>query len=140
MRSSTLLEILSFFTASYVFVSPSDVPVYKSLFPFNSIPSTQILNGIDDFFDPTVSRDPCYDCLMLARVNPQKDHNTLIKALSLNNFSLAFAGPSTDNSSFIDYCLTNLSDTNKGSVAFLGSVSDTPSLLSSSKIFVLSSF
>lgn len=125
------------FTDQYIAVSNHDRCV--GMVELN-IPSDKIVtihNGVSDV-ERNTNIHKVWDCIMVARNDPQKDYATLFKALSITPFKLAVAGRGTDSESFKQNALKYSGD-NYGLISFLGLREDIDLLLEKSRIFILSS-
>ena len=130
-----------FITDFYVFVSEHDRVNGMKYLGIKSERSTLIWNGVRA---PAVSKikegTRSADIIMVARNHYPKDYRTLILALKLIDFDrVVFVGEGTDSKDLVEFAEKVLGKSiNK--IEFLGLSNDVGSLLSSSKIFVLSSF
>jgi glycosyltransferase involved in cell wall biosynthesis len=79
-----------------------------------------------------------WDCIMVARDDPQKDYDTLLKAAALASFKLAVVGKGTDSPEFLMRARV-FSGSGFNNISFLGIRGDVQSLLCKSHLFILSS-
>ena len=136
---SYLLELsFSPLVSSYIFVAQQDLKIATRLLFLPRRKLFHVFNGIPESNECSSLPVFRYDVLMLARIHPQKDHETLLKALAKSPFSLALAGTGTDSVQFIDYCRGILGDA-CSNVDFLGPRSDVELLIASSKVIALTS-
>jgi len=129
--------IFRMLTQKYIAVSNYDRDVgIKSLY----IPSSKIFavhNGIAD--QPIRTKLKLHNSLiMVARDDPQKDYDTLFRAISGLSVNLYCVGKGTDSEKFMSRA-RSLSGPSYKNIQFLGVRNDIPELLIMAEIFVLSS-
>ena len=130
---------LSRFISKYICVSMPDLSIALNALRISPTKLTHIYNGIPDIASPAIDCDQIsFDCLMLARVHPSKDHSTLFKAMNLKPFTLALAGNGTNHSDFLSSAKAILEVSND-LVSFLGPRTDVPTLISRARVIVLTS-
>lgn len=135
---STLIYLLELFlsriTTYYIFVSNFDKKVADK--KIKNYLGKVIYNGTD-FSQFQGNGNETLDIVMVARNDPQKDYQTLIKALADSSFDSAkFIGHGTDDSKFISTAKQILGK-NFQKVSFLGERKDVSLQLEASTIFVL---
>ena len=138
--SSFIIEfLLSFAISRYICVSRTDVRIAISMLRISERKVSHIYNGVPDLnFKPFIDCVPEYDCLMLARVHPQKDHSTLFNALALRPFTLVLAGHGTDDQEFVSLA-NNILNKSSDKISFLGPRTDIPRLISKANVVILAS-
>lgn len=137
---SYLIELfLSRIPKAYIFVSSNDLTIGSNRLFLSANKIFLVPNGIPDLQSHLFNKIvPSVDCLMLARVHPQKDYLTLFRALHESPFTLSVAGSGTDSPQFISFA-SKLLGPLISNVRFLGDVVDVSSLISTHKVIVLSS-
>jgi glycosyltransferase involved in cell wall biosynthesis len=130
-----LLELyLSRMTAYYIFVSNYDKKVADQ--KIKNFKGKVIYNGTD-FTEFHGNGRATLDIVMVARNDPQKDYQTIIKALAESKFNTAkFVGHGTNDKKFIDEAQLILGK-NFRKVNFLGERKDVNVLLEDSTLFIL---
>lgn len=128
-------KFLKRLTSYYIFVSEFDFEVAKQ--KFGRVKGSVIYNGSNFKIYNQLGRIEL-DMIMVARNDPQKDYETLIKALKVSKFnSIKFVGKGTDSQEFKNHVQSLVGD-NYSKIEFLGERRDIDVLLENSNLFVLS--
>ncbi len=132
--------------ARYIFVSQATAEQGRRALNLREDQGMVIWNGVEDrplTPAPTASRDAPVRILMVARVAPQKDHETLVRAFARlgPGWELWLCGTGTDAPEFKANCADWLAQSSAAlrDTHFLGARSDIPDLLARTDIFALTS-
>lgn len=134
-------KLLSFIPNCYfIYVSNSVQIEGQAILNLKKEQGLLVLNGTNDvlFDQSTYSPNSRFKMMMVARVAPAKDHETLIRAFELSgeNSELWLCGEGTDSNDFKN--LAKLWAPNRyHSIQFLGDRPDVPSLLNKIDLFLL---
>lgn len=131
--------LMKSFTRKYIAVSDADAQMGRAHLRIRSNRIVTIHNGISLSTETVASPISEFNIIMVARDDPQKDYDTLFKALAISKFDQCFVvGRGTDAEAFKARAYKFAGDSvNK--IGFLGVRSDIHGLLSMSSVFILSS-
>lgn len=128
---------LKMLTTRYIAVSNHDRDIGISVLNISPSKISTIHNGISNKLDNTQFKEP-NSLIMVARDDPQKDYDTLFRAIAGMNVTLYCVGKGTDSDQFKARA-RNMVGTTYPNLKFLGVRDDIPVLIDRAAIFVLSS-
>jgi glycosyltransferase involved in cell wall biosynthesis len=131
--------VSSWLVRKYIAVSEFDRKLGLAILPMKSAKIITICNGVPDnklLADPAAAQV----IIMVARADPQKDHDTFAKSLRGlgRNFQAWLVGGGTDDPNFVSR-IRSLSGLPENQIRFFGASSNVSDLLSKASVFCLAS-